>query len=79
MSDSGQYGAIDMGHMFTPVKVREGLARSNYSDHGPYKHPKGTVAREVVNDLPTVERSGMSVPDGGLEMSVRKPMGNMQH
>jgi FtsP/CotA-like multicopper oxidase with cupredoxin domain len=79
MSGKGQFGAIEMGGMFTTVKVREGLARNDYKDPGTYKHPKGTVAREVVNDLPPVERSGMTVPDGGLEMSVRKPMGDMKH
>jgi manganese oxidase len=29
------------------VKVREGLARDDYRDPGPYKHPPGTVAYEV--------------------------------
>lgn len=79
MSGKAQFGAVEMGGMFTTVKVREGLARNDYKDPGYFKHPKGTVAREVVNDLPPVERSGMSVPDGGLEMSVRKPMGDMKH
>lgn len=79
MSGKAQFGAVEMGGMFTTVKVREGLARNDYKDPGFFKHPKGTVAREVVNDLPPVERSGMSVPDGGLEMSVRKPMGDMKH
>lgn len=79
MAGTGQFGAIDMGGMFTTLKVREGLARNDYKDPGPYKNPKGTVAHEVINDLPPVERSEMSVPEGGTEMSVRKPMGNMQH
>lgn len=79
MTGTGQYGAIDMGGMFTTVKVREGLARNNYSDPGPYKHPQGTVAREVMNDLPPVERPAMNDSDGGMEMSVRKPMGHMEH
>ena len=79
MTGTGQYGAIDMGGMFTTVKVREGLARNNYSDPGPYKHPQGTVAREVVNDLPPVERPAMNDSEGGMEMSVRKPMGHMEH
>lgn len=79
MSGKAQFGAVEMGGMFTTVKVREGLARNDYKDPGFFKHPKGAVAREVMNDLPPVERSGMSVPDGGLEMTVRKPMGNMQH
>ena len=79
MTGTGQYGAIDMGGMFTTVKIREGLDRNDYKDPGPYKHPKGTVAREVMNDLPPVERSELIVPEGGMEMSVRKPMGHMEH
>jgi manganese oxidase len=74
MSGNGQFGPIDMGGMFTTVKVREGLARNNYSDPGPYKNPQGTVAMEVTNDLPPVERSNAKVPIGGVEMSVRKPI-----
>lgn len=79
MSGKAQFGAVEMGGMFTTVKVREGLARNDYKDPGYFKHPKDTVAREVINDLPPVERSGMTVPEGGMEMSVRKPMGHMEH
>lgn len=79
MSGKAQFGAVEMGGMFTTLKVREGLARNDYKDPGPYKNPKGTVAHEVINDLPPVERSEMTVPEGGTEMSVRKPMGHMEH
>ena len=79
MTGKGQFGAIEMGGMFTTVKVREGLARNDFKDPGYFKHPKGAVALEVINDLPPVERSEMSAPEGSTEMSVRKPMGNMQH
>ena len=47
MTGTGQFGPIEMGGMFTVVKVREGLAHDDYADPGPYKHPAGTVAREV--------------------------------
>lgn len=33
--------------MFTVMKVREGLARDDYGDPGPYKFPQGSVAYEV--------------------------------
>jgi hypothetical protein len=79
MSGKAQFGAVEMGGMFTTVKVREGLARNDYKDPGYFNHPKGTVAREVTNDLPPVERSQTTVPEGGMEMSVRKPMGDMKH
>jgi hypothetical protein len=47
MTGSGQFGPIEMGGMFTVMKIREGLARDDYRDPGPYNHPKGSVAYEV--------------------------------
>jgi len=47
MTGTGPFGPIEMGGMFTVVKIREGLARDDYRDPGPYKHPQGTVAYEV--------------------------------
>ncbi|MDP3008178.1 multicopper oxidase family protein [Methylotenera mobilis] len=79
MTGKAQFGAVEMGGMFTTVKVREGLARNDYKDPGYFKHPKDTVAGEVANDLPPVERSDMTVPESGVEMKVRKPMGHTGH
>ena len=47
MTGSGQFGPIEMGGMFTVMKIREGMGRDDYSDPGPYKFPKGTVAYEI--------------------------------
>ncbi len=44
MTGQGQFGAIEMGGMFTTVKVREGQARGDYKDPGDYTFPKNTVA-----------------------------------
>jgi FtsP/CotA-like multicopper oxidase with cupredoxin domain len=46
MTGFGQFGTIEMGGMFTVMKVRENLAANDYSDPGPYKNPEGTVAYE---------------------------------
>jgi hypothetical protein len=57
MTGSGQFGPIEMGGMFTVMKVREGLAHDDYVDPGPYKHPEGSVAREVKAAMgPPIER-----------------------
>ena len=37
MTGFGQFGPMEMGGMFSVVKVREGLARDDYADPGPYK------------------------------------------
>jgi hypothetical protein len=47
MTGQGPFGGIEMGGMFTVVKVREGLEAGDYRDPGWYKHPPGTVAYEV--------------------------------
>jgi hypothetical protein len=44
----GPFGAIDMGGMFTVLKVREGL--TSYDDPGWYAHPAGTVAAAAGRD-----------------------------
>ena len=49
MTGFGQFGPIEMGGMFTVVKIREGLARHDYKDPGAFKHPEGTVAYEVTS------------------------------
>ena len=79
MSGKAQFGAVEMGGMFTTIKVREGLARKDYKDPGYYKHPAGTLAREVVNGIPPVDRAASSNADGDVEMTVRKPSGHTGH
>ena len=60
MTGSGPFGPIEMGGMFTVMKVREGLARDDYRDPGPYRHPPGTVAYEV--DVPLGEPTRQDQP-----------------
>lgn len=47
MTGTGQFGPIEMGGMFSVLKVRNKLAKGNYSDPGWYEHPPGTVSYEV--------------------------------
>jgi FtsP/CotA-like multicopper oxidase with cupredoxin domain len=44
MMGEGPFGPVEMGGMFTVIKVREGQARNDYTDPGWYEHPPGTVA-----------------------------------
>jgi hypothetical protein len=50
MGGTGPFGTIDMGGMFTIVKVRDNLGANDYSDPGWYENPKGTVAHRVSTD-----------------------------
>jgi FtsP/CotA-like multicopper oxidase with cupredoxin domain len=45
MTGEGPFGPVEMGGMFTVVKIREDLAAGDYRDPGWYKHPPGSVAR----------------------------------
>jgi hypothetical protein len=72
MTGFGQFGPLEMGGMFSVLKVREGLGPNDYKDPGPYKHPAGTVAYEYSGPVPAApRRSGNIKP--GIEMSVVKP------
>ena len=50
MTGQGPFGAIEMGGMFTVVKVRDDLAVGDYRDPGWYTNPKGTVAQRISTD-----------------------------
>ena len=77
MTGNGPFGAIEMGGMFSVVKVREGLGRNDYKDPGWYEHPAGTVAYEWKGEAPAVERkSGAGSP---ASFKVKKPSGHSGH
>lgn len=45
MAGEGPFGPVEMGGMFSVLKVRAGI--TSYEDPGWYKHPEGSVARKV--------------------------------
>tara|TARA_R110002072_G_scaffold4663_3_gene32430 strand:+ start:43312 stop:44607 length:1296 start_codon:yes stop_codon:yes gene_type:complete len=56
MGGQGPYGAMEMGGMFTLIKVRNSLPQGDNSDPGWYQPPAGTVAFKVdsaPSDLPS--------------------------
>ena len=86
MSGEGPFGGVEMGGMFTVLKVRKDQKRGDYSDPGWYKHPAGTVAYEWTGTLPEPERAtnagGQSMPTmnkPNIEVTVRKPTGHSGH
>ena len=50
MTGQGPFGALEMGGMFTVVKVRDDIAPGDFRDPGWYRNPAGTVARRVSHD-----------------------------
>jgi FtsP/CotA-like multicopper oxidase with cupredoxin domain len=72
MSGAGPFGPMEMGGMFTAVKVRDNLKVGNYADPGWYKHPARTIAWEWKGDVPEPTRAPAPRADAGT-LSVRKP------
>ena len=85
MSGNGPFGPIEMGGMFTVVKIREGLARNDYKDPGWYKHPQGTVAYEwtgaapIAAEVQPAERKSAAPTARATELRARKPSGHAGH
>ncbi|TCV90302.1 multicopper oxidase family protein [Sulfurirhabdus autotrophica] len=61
MTGQGPFGPVEMGGMFSVVKVHEGIKRGDFKDPGWYKHPKGTVASEWNGPVP----DPVKAPKGG--------------
>jgi FtsP/CotA-like multicopper oxidase with cupredoxin domain len=57
LGGKGPFGIIDMGGMFTVLKVRKEL--KNYDDPGWYEHPKGTVAQPATAE--DLRRDGIEI------------------
>jgi hypothetical protein len=75
MSGDGPFGNLEMGGMFTVLKVREGLKRGDYRDPGWYRHPAGSVAREWTGEVPaatSAPHASRQAP-AGPALQARKP------
>ncbi len=56
MTGTGPHGGIEMGGMFTVVKIRSDLERGDYRDPGWYQAPHGSVAYRWEGETPPLER-----------------------
>jgi hypothetical protein len=87
MTGQGQFGGVEMGGMFTVLKVRKDQKPGDYKDPGWYQHPAGTVAYEWKGETPAPARSssagGQALPatskPADIEFNVRKPTAHGKH
>ena len=82
MTGQGPYGSVEMGGMFSVLKVREDQAPNDYSDPGWYQQPLGSQASPVDEPSPEAirtDRAGKSLMSGSqdlneaIEVQIRKP------
>ncbi len=75
MGGDGPYGSLEMGGMFSVVKVRRDQPAGDYRDPGWFGHPAGTVAREVATGStpPAPPRAPATPSDATPDATVRKP------
>ena len=78
MTGTGPFGALEMGGMFSVVKVRDDVKAGDYKDPGWYRHPQGTVAYEYKGEVQQPRRAPAAKPAAGSDdktLDVRKPAG----
>lgn len=71
IGNPGPFGVIEMGGMFTILKVRDQLA--SYADPGWYQHPPGTVAEAINSPSPAyIKESDAKISWFSQEDAVRE-------
>jgi manganese oxidase len=79
MTGAGPYGEIEMGGMFTVMKIRADLAHGDYRDPGWYQAPPGSVAYAWEGAAPPAQRAASRGAPQSATFEVHKPSGPMEH
>ena len=79
MTGRGPHGPIEMGGMFTTLKVRRGQRPGDFSDPGWYANPPGTQAFPYTGELPAPAKAAPPPPGATPPVQVRKPAGHDHH
>jgi FtsP/CotA-like multicopper oxidase with cupredoxin domain len=74
MTGAGPFGPLEMGGMFTVVKIRDDQKPGDYGDPGWFRHPAGPQAYEWKGEVPPAAKAAASAPDA-KSLNVRKPDG----
>jgi manganese oxidase len=88
MTGEGPFGSVEMGGMFSVVKVRADQKPNDYANPGWFKQPKGTGAYRYKQKMKEPARSRSagrqsmprtSKPVENVEVRIRKPIGHQNH
>ena len=77
MTGTGPYGPMEMGGMFTTLKVRKDQKPGDYRDPGAYQQPTGSQAFEWTGALTEPARPAATTPVDTVQ--VRKPGTDAHH
>ena len=88
MTGEGPFGSVEMGGMFSVLKVRRDQKPGDYKNPGWYKNPEGTVAYEYTGPMAEPARfkaeGGQSMPrkeksSSDTVVKVKKPSSHSGH
>jgi len=88
MTGAGPFGSVEMGGMFSVVKVRSDQKPNDYSNPGWFKHPTGTRAYRYKQTIKEPSRSRFAgrpsmprtqQPAENVEVHIRKPIRHKDH
>ncbi|MBI3532858.1 MAG: copper oxidase, partial [Burkholderiales bacterium] len=80
MTGTGPYGPVEMGGMFTTLKVRKQQKPGDYRDPGWFKQPAGTRAYEWRGALPEPKRQTAPAASAApTELKAVKPTSHSSH
>ena len=84
MGGEGPFGSLEMGGMFSVVKIRRDQPAGDYRDPGWYRQPPGTGAYEWTGALPEAPAAPPATRAGNagrenVEVHVHKPGAHMDH
>jgi len=75
MTGDGPFGPVEMGGMFTVIKVRDGLLPGQREVPGWFAHPPGSVASEWTGEA-VHETRQPGAPEDAATLQVRRPGGH---
>jgi len=79
MTGDGPFGGLEMGGMFSVVKVRDDVKAGDYRDPGWFRHPRGTVASEYTADDAAPAPQASQPASDAATLQVHKPTGHQGH
>jgi hypothetical protein len=80
MTGTGPYGSLEMGGMFTTLKVRRHQKAGDYGDPGWFQQPAGTQAYEWAGAAPEAPRAAAPASEQpAVEVKAVKPNAHPQH